>query len=107
MTLLTILEVIEISCSFRLVLEGKAGKEIPEPSRLELLEKFPANNFTPSEAENDTSGPLNRGGITDLPLFRTLLAIRQKSQEPRIFVSLFNVTNVWLTIYIIFFYSTE
>ena len=25
---------------------------------------------------------LNRGGIADLPLLRTLLAIRQKSQEP-------------------------
>ena len=26
--------------------------------------------------------PLNRGGIADLPLLRTLLAICQKSQEP-------------------------
>ena len=25
---------------------------------------------------------MNRGGIADLPLWRTLLAIRQKSQEP-------------------------
>ena len=40
MTFLTILEVIEISCCFRLVLEGKIGKEIPESSRLEFLEKF-------------------------------------------------------------------
>ena len=38
--ILTSLEVIEILCSFRLVLEGKAGKEIPESSRLEFLEKF-------------------------------------------------------------------
>ena len=29
-----------------------------------------------------TSWPLNRGGIADLPLLRTLLAICQKSQEP-------------------------
>ena len=29
MTFLTILEVIEISCSFRLVLEWKTGKDIP------------------------------------------------------------------------------
>ena len=28
------------------------------------------------------SGSLNRGGITDLPLLRTLLAIRQNSREP-------------------------
>ena len=33
---LTILEVKEILCNFRLVLEGKAGEEISESSRLEL-----------------------------------------------------------------------
>ena len=82
MTFLTILGVMEILCSFRLVLEGKAGKEIPESSRFELLEKFLANNFALSDAEDNTSGQLNRGGIADLPLFRTLLAIHQNSQEP-------------------------
>ena len=81
MTFLTILGVKEILCSFRLVLEGKTGKEIPESSRLEFLEKFLAN-FALSDAEDNTSGPLNRGGIADLPLLRTLLAIRQKSREP-------------------------
>ena len=45
MTVLTILEVAEILCSFRLVLERKAGKEIPESSRVEFLEKFLANSF--------------------------------------------------------------
>ena len=40
MTFLTIFGVMEILCSFRLVLEGKIGKEIPESSKLELLEKF-------------------------------------------------------------------
>ena len=35
MTFLTLLEVIEVLCSFRLVLEGKTGKEIPKSSRLE------------------------------------------------------------------------
>ena len=69
-------------CSFRLVLEGKTGKEIPESSRLEFIEKFSANNFALSDAEDNTSGPLNRGGIADLPLLRTLLAIRQKPREP-------------------------
>ena len=82
MTFLTILGVMEILCSFRLVLEGKTGKEIPESSRLEFLEKFLANNFVSPDAEDNTSGPLNRGGITDLPLLRTLLAVHQKSQEP-------------------------
>ena len=46
---------------FQLVLEGKTGKEIPESSRLEFLEKFSANIFALSVAEDDTSGPLNRG----------------------------------------------
>ena len=79
MTFLIILGVTEILRSFKLVLEGKTGKEIPDSSRLEFLEKFSANNFALSDAEDNTSGPLNRGGIADLPLLRTLLAIRQKS----------------------------
>ena len=81
MTFLTILGVTEILCSFRLVLEGKTGKELPESSRLEFSEKFLANNFALSDAE-ETSGSLNRGGIADLTLLRTLLAllaVRQKS----------------------------
>ena len=81
MTFLTVLGVMEILCSFRLVLEAKTGKEIPESSRFEFLEKFLANNFPLLDAEDNTSGPLNRGGIADLPLLRTLLAIPQKSQE--------------------------
>ena len=82
MTFLTTLRVMEILCSFRLVLEGKTGKEIPESSRLEFLEKFLANNFALSDAEGNTSSLLNRRGISDLPLLRTLLAICQKSQVP-------------------------
>ena len=82
LTFLTILGVTEILCSFRLVLEGKTSKEIPESSRLEFLEKFLANNFVLSEAEDNTSGQLNRGCIADLPLLRMLLAICQKSQVP-------------------------
>ena len=35
-----------------------------------------------SDAEDNVSGPLKGGSIADLPLLRTLLAIRQKSQEP-------------------------
>ena len=81
MTFLTIFRVSEI-CSFKLVLEGKEGKKIAESSRLEFLEKFSANNFALSDAENNTSRPLNSGGIPDLTLLRTLLAIRQKSREP-------------------------
>ena len=72
MTFLTILGVTEVLCSFRLVPEGKTGKEIPESSRLEFLEKLLANNFHLSDAEDNTSGAMNSGGIPDLPLLRTL-----------------------------------
>ena len=82
MTVLTILGVTEILCRFKLVLEEKTGKQILELSRFDFFEKFSANNFTLSDAEDNTSGPLNRRGIVYLPLLRTLLAIRQKSQEP-------------------------
>ena len=58
--------VTEILCSFKLVLEGKTGKEIPETSRSEFLEKILAKNFALSYAEDNTSGLLNRGGIVDL-----------------------------------------
>ena len=47
----------------------------PESSRLEFLEKFLANNVALSDTEDHNSGLLNRGGIADLPLLRTLLAI--------------------------------
>ena len=83
MTFLTILGVTETLCSFKLVLEGKTGKKIPESSRLEFLEKFSANNFALSDEEHNISKLMNRGSIeVDLPLLRTLLTIRQKSQEP-------------------------
>ena len=66
---------IKIFIIFRLVLERKIGKDICEPSRWEIFEIFLANNNALSEAEDYTSGPLNRGGIANLPLLRTLLAI--------------------------------
>ena len=68
MTFLTIFRVMEILCNSRLVLEGKTGKEIPESSRLEFLEKFSTNNFALSDV--------------NLPLLITLLTIHQESQEP-------------------------
>ena len=61
---------------------GKTGKATPVSSRLELLEKFLASNFVSLDAEDNTSGPLNRGSIAYLTLLRKLLAIRKKSQEP-------------------------
>ena len=74
--------VTEILCSFRLVLEEKTDKDVPESSQLEFLEKFSANDFALPDAEDNTSGPLNRGGIADLPKLKKLLAICQTSQEP-------------------------
>ena len=59
----------DILCSFRLVLEGKTGNEIPESSGFEFFEKLLENNLALSDAEDNTSGPLNRGGT-------------QKSREP-------------------------
>ena len=64
MIFLTIVGVTEILCS----------KKIPESSRLEFLEKFLANNFALSDAEDNTLGPLNSRGIADLPFLRTLVA---------------------------------
>ena len=71
----------KILCNFRLLLKGKTGKEILESSRLEFLEKFPSNNFALLDAEDNTSGPLNREGIADLPLLRTLLAIAKSPEN--------------------------
>ena len=53
------------------------------------------SNFALSDAEDNTSGPLNRGGIADLPLLRTLLAIRQKYKDIHkdIFACLFSIHN--------------
>ena len=54
MIFLTILGVTENLRSFRLVLEGKIGKEIPESSRLEFFKNFLVNNFDLSDAEGNT-----------------------------------------------------
>ena len=59
MTFLIILGVTEILRSFKLVLEGKTGKEIPDSSRLEFLEKVSASNLVLSDVEDNTSSPLN------------------------------------------------
>ena len=66
---------------FQISFSPSGSKELPESSRLEFLEKFSGNNFALSDAEDNTSRLLNRGGIADLPLLRTLLAICQKSRE--------------------------
>ena len=67
---------------FRLALHGKKGKEIPEPSRLEFLEKFFYKLRCFIRSKRQHSGPSNRGGIVDLPFLRILLEILQKTSEP-------------------------
>ena len=57
---------------FQISSRRQTGKQIPQSSRLEFLEKFSGKNFALSGAEDNTSGPLNRGGIADLPFLRTL-----------------------------------
>ena len=46
-----------------------------------FLQNFSGNNFSLSGAQDNTSGLSNRGGIADLPLLITLLAICQNSWE--------------------------
>ena len=65
MTFLTVLGVTEILC-FRLIIEGKTSKEISESSRLEFLYEFLEGYFDLSDAEDNTYGPLNRGGIEEV-----------------------------------------
>ena len=73
MTFLTILGVEEI-WNFRLGLEGKTGKEIPESSRLEFLGKFLVNNFALSDAEDNNSGLLNRGVNSRFTFFENTIS---------------------------------
>ena len=60
------MRVIKNFSRFRLVIEGKTSTEILKSSGLEFLENVLVNNVTLSGAEDNISGPLNRGGIADL-----------------------------------------
>ena len=62
--------VTEILCSFRLVLEGKTGKGMD--IKIRVLRKVLL------DADDNTSKPMNRGGIVDLPLLK-ILGICEKS----------------------------
>ena len=78
MTFLTILGVTKILWSSKLFLEEKTGRVI----KIRVLKNVFSKQIASSDAENKTSGTSDRGGIADLPLLRTLLAIHQKSREP-------------------------
>ena len=83
-TFLTTLGITEILCSFRLVLEKKAGKEtLQRVSSRSVKRVFTIRVVRKIfSKQKNTYRPLNRGGITYLLLLRTLLVICQKSQEP-------------------------
>ena len=55
---------------------------MPESSRLAFFKKLFANSFALSEAEDNFSGSLRRGGITDLLLLRTLILIHKNLRQP-------------------------
>lgn len=62
------------------ILSDKAGTGIAEFSKSEFSEQFSANNFNLSDVEDNASGPLNKGNITDSDLLETL-SVHQKSGE--------------------------
>ena len=61
---LTILGVTEILCSFRLVPEGKTGKDT-RLIKIRVLRKVFSKQFCLSDAEDNTCSLLNTGGIAD------------------------------------------
>ena len=50
---------------FQLSFRRKADKDKPESSGSDFLERFLVNNCALSDAEDNFSGMLNRGGISD------------------------------------------
>ena len=71
----------EIQKHYTVLDQTQTGKKVKRYLSHQVL--FLENNFALSDAEDNTSGPLNRRGTTDLPLFRTLLLIRQKFQKAK------------------------
>ena len=78
MSFLTNLGIPEICC-FKFAIERKAGKEIIWVVKIRVLGKEFSKQLHFIRCK---SGPLIRGGIGDLLLLRTLLAICQKSRQP-------------------------
>ena len=68
-------EVLEMLCTFRLVLKGKASRERPELTNQNLGKDCSKQSVT----EDEISGPLNRGGIASLILLKWLFEILQTS----------------------------
>ena len=85
MTFLNILGVTEILCSFKLVLEGKKDTWV---IKISVFRKVFSKLFCIIRNRRQNLWAVESGGIADLPLLKTLLAIRQKSCE----------SNFWETI---------
>ena len=86
MAFLTNLRITRMLPNFRVHLKGEAGKEIPESSKSELFEKNSAKNLASSDAEDNSSGLLEQGGIQILHLLRTLFAIPPKVARAKFLV---------------------
>ena len=91
MTILTTLAVTE-TCSFRWVLEEKIGKEISKSSRSEFLEKFLANNFALSAAEDNNFALLNRGGVAGITNSNFLELLRATFLETDVFFCFISIS---------------
>ena len=81
MTFLTNLGFLWILNSFRLVIEGETDIEIFESSTFEFLKAF-CKQLLFIRGRRQHLRSIKGGGITDLPLLRTLLASCQKLREP-------------------------
>ena len=86
----TNLRVTEILCRFILVLERKAGKEIPESSRLDFSEKFSASNF-PYQMQETT--PQGRWQYGSMEYGRFTLVKSTTSKGLSSFISISNLGN--------------
>ena len=115
MTFLTILGVTtEILRSFRSIIERKAGKEIPESSRLEFLEIFLANNFALSDAEDNSqvsaaSRISSIRGITYLKYFNSQVSRNSQvsAEENRVFYITLHEVNSFLSLYVLIMSRTH
>ena len=72
MAYLTTLIIIDIFYSLRIVLDEKVDREVLEWSMLAFSGEISAKNFALPGTEDKTSGPLNKEGLADSLLLKTL-----------------------------------
>ena len=86
MILITVLGVTGMWCCSITGLAGKTGKEILESSVLDFSENISTRKFALSVAKGNNSQPVCTERLAGLPLFKTVLAIRDSQ-----------VSGKWLT----------